>query len=276
MRIACRAGSSGEDSRARRRLLDRTARRAELPSAETRAGGRRSTGTGDVGHARGVVYAPRPSDLATTGAPRRILPPGDLVDLNRPRWRRSRTTGAAPDRRRRGTGKTTVITRRIAHLIATRRRAPRRSSRSPSPTRPRSRWRSASTRWCPTATPTCGSRRSTPSATGSCASTRSSSGLTPDFRVLNRAEQVIFLRDRLFELPLEHFRPLGDPTRHLQALIALVRAAPRTRTSRRTAYLAHAEALAADAAAHPEDAERRELAARSLELARDLRAVPGR
>src|ERR671918_2679069 len=47
-------------------------------------------------------------------------------------------------------------------------------------------------------------------------------GLTPDFRVLNRAEQVIFLRDRLFALPLEHYRPLGDPTRHIQALITLI------------------------------------------------------
>src|SRR5256885_5923540 len=47
-------------------------------------------------------------------------------------------------------------------------------------------------------------------------------GLTPDFRVLNRAEQTIFLRDRLFELPLAHYRPLGDPTRHLQALITLI------------------------------------------------------
>jgi DNA helicase-2/ATP-dependent DNA helicase PcrA len=42
-------------------------------------------------------------------------------------------------------------------------------------------------------------------------------GLTPDFRVLTRVEQVIFLRDHLFEFPLVHYRPLGDPTRHLQA-----------------------------------------------------------
>ena len=28
-------------------------------------------------------------------------------------------------------------------------------------------------------------------------------GLTPDFRVLTRAEQVIFLRDHLFELPAQ-------------------------------------------------------------------------
>ena len=49
-------------------------------------------------------------------------------------------------------------------------------------------------------------------------------GLTPAFRVLNRAEQVLFLRTRLFELPLDHFRPLGDPTRHLQALVGPLRA----------------------------------------------------
>src|SRR5229473_6127630 len=47
-------------------------------------------------------------------------------------------------------------------------------------------------------------------------------GLQPDFRVLNRAEQVIFLRDRLFQLPLVRYRPLGDPTRHIHAIITLI------------------------------------------------------
>jgi hypothetical protein len=47
-------------------------------------------------------------------------------------------------------------------------------------------------------------------------------GLAPDFRVLSRAEQVIFFRDRLFEFPLERYRPLGDPTRHIQAIISLI------------------------------------------------------
>ena len=46
-------------------------------------------------------------------------------------------------------------------------------------------------------------------------------GLPPDFRVLNRAEQVLFLREHLFELPLQRYRPLADPTRHLQALAQL-------------------------------------------------------
>src|SRR5436305_8364085 len=47
-------------------------------------------------------------------------------------------------------------------------------------------------------------------------------GLQNDFSVLSRAEQVIFLRDRLFALPLQRYRPLGDPTRHLQAIITLI------------------------------------------------------
>src|SRR5207245_9170682 len=78
-------------------------------------------------------------------------------------------------------------------------------------------------------------------------------GLQPDFRVLNRAEQVIFLRDRLFQLPLERYRPLGDQTRHIQALITLI-----TRcTDEENAceeYLALAERLAALARATPDDA----------------------
>jgi DNA helicase-2/ATP-dependent DNA helicase PcrA len=95
-------------------------------------------------------------------------------------------------------------------------------------------------------------------------------GLTPAFRVLNRAEQILFLRAHLFELPLQHYRPLGDPTRHLEALATLFgRAKDEDVTP--DAYLAWAERLAAEAAAGPADedaAERRERAARELELAR--------
>ena len=40
-------------------------------------------------------------------------------------------------------------------------------------------------------------------------------------RVCTRAEQLVFLRERLFELALERYLPLGDPTRHLDALVAL-------------------------------------------------------
>jgi DNA helicase-2/ATP-dependent DNA helicase PcrA len=47
-------------------------------------------------------------------------------------------------------------------------------------------------------------------------------GLIPDFRVLSKPEQVIFLRENLFRLPLQRFRPLGNPTRYLQALATFI------------------------------------------------------
>src|SRR5437016_3857600 len=92
-------------------------------------------------------------------------------------------------------------------------------------------------------------------------------GLQPDFRVLNRAEQVIFLRDRLFQLPLERYRPLGDPTRHIQALITLISRC-KDEDIACEEYLAFAERLATLARATPEDAALRERVAQQLELAR--------
>ena len=46
-------------------------------------------------------------------------------------------------------------------------------------------------------------------------------GLPTDVRVLSRPEVVIFLREHLFEFDLDLFRPLGDPTRFLSALATL-------------------------------------------------------
>jgi DNA helicase-2/ATP-dependent DNA helicase PcrA len=44
-------------------------------------------------------------------------------------------------------------------------------------------------------------------------------GLPKEPRVLTQAEAVVFLRERLFALPLDRLRPLGDPTRHLDDLV---------------------------------------------------------
>src|SRR6266849_5089427 len=90
-------------------------------------------------------------------------------------------------------------------------------------------------------------------------------GLTPDFRVLNRAEQTIFFRDRLFELPLAHYRPLGDPTRHLQALITLISRCKDEDISP-DEYQAHAGRLEREAAAAADYEEARERAAQQREL----------
>jgi DNA helicase-2/ATP-dependent DNA helicase PcrA len=46
-------------------------------------------------------------------------------------------------------------------------------------------------------------------------------GLPTDVRVLSRPETVIFLREHLFEFELDQYRPLGDPTRFLAALATL-------------------------------------------------------
>ncbi len=92
-------------------------------------------------------------------------------------------------------------------------------------------------------------------------------GLVPDFRVLSRAEQVLFLRDRLFELPLDYYRPLGDPTRYVEALIALFSRAKDEDVAPQE-YRAYAETLARAAAAHPEDGELRDAARQQAELAR--------
>src|SRR5919106_1449267 len=75
-------------------------------------------------------------------------------------------------------------------------------------------------------------------------------GLAPDFRVLSRAEQVIFFRDRLFEFPLERYRPLGDPTRHTQAIIALISRCKDEDISP-TEYQACADRLRLEAAGSP-------------------------
>jgi DNA helicase-2/ATP-dependent DNA helicase PcrA len=47
-------------------------------------------------------------------------------------------------------------------------------------------------------------------------------GLTPEYRVLSQAEQIIFLREHLFKLPLRRYRPLGDPTKHLSEIASLI------------------------------------------------------
>jgi len=70
-------------------------------------------------------------------------------------------------------------------------------------------------------------------------------GLSPDFRILTEAEQAIFLKERLFDLPLERFRPLGNPMRHLRALLSLFSRA-KDEDVTPTEYAAFADKLAKD------------------------------
>lgn len=44
-------------------------------------------------------------------------------------------------------------------------------------------------------------------------------GLNPAFRLMTEAETVLFLRNNIFKLKLNYFRPLGNPNKFLEALV---------------------------------------------------------
>ena len=91
-------------------------------------------------------------------------------------------------------------------------------------------------------------------------------GLSDRSTVLSRAEQLIFLRERLWELPLDCFRPLGDPTRFLDSLVTLI-SRLRDEDVTPAEYAAAAARVVERTAANPEDGALAEEAARHAELA---------
>jgi DNA helicase-2/ATP-dependent DNA helicase PcrA len=162
-----------------------------------------------------------------------------------------------------GTGKTTVITRRIAYLIATRRARPSEILALTFTDKAAAEMEERVDTLVPYGYADV--NISTFHAFGDRLIKENALelGLTPDFRVLTRAEQVIFLRDHLFEFPLKHYRPLGDPTRHLQAILSQF-SRLKDEDVGPDEYLIHAEGLLAAAT----DDESRLHAEQHLELAR--------
>src|SRR5215210_3256571 len=76
-------------------------------------------------------------------------------------------------------------------------------------------------------------------------------GLPVDVRVLTRPEVVIFLREHLYEFDLDEYRPLGDPTRFLGALATLFSRC-KDEDITPAEYVAYADRLATQAAAEPD------------------------
>jgi DNA helicase-2/ATP-dependent DNA helicase PcrA len=89
-------------------------------------------------------------------------------------------------------------------------------------------------------------------------------GLTSRLRVESQAEILVFLRERLFELELERYLPLGRPDAHLAALTALFDRARNEDVSPEH-YRAFAARLAAEAG---DDADKLDRAAAEIEKAR--------
>ena len=48
-------------------------------------------------------------------------------------------------------------------------------------------------------------------------------GYPPDFKLLDDVEQAIFFRENLFKLPLDYYRPLSSPTKHIQELLDAIK-----------------------------------------------------
>ncbi|MBI3998494.1 MAG: ATP-dependent helicase [Armatimonadetes bacterium] len=170
-----------------------------------------------------------------------------------------------------GTGKTTVITRRIAWLIATRRAKPSEILALTFTEKAAAEMEARVDELVPYGyTDTW---ISTFHAFGDRILREQALeiGIPPDFRVLSRPEQYIFFRDRLFELPLDRYRPLGDPTRFVHAVLNLISRA-KDEDITPEAYEAYAVALPARADGSPQEAELRDAAAAHLELARTYAA----
>ncbi len=88
-------------------------------------------------------------------------------------------------------------------------------------------------------------------------------GLDPKFRVLSMADQWLLLRERFHELSLTHYKPLGNPTRFLHALLThFSRAKDETVTPK--AYQQYAESLRKEQYANDEE---KEIAEKTMEVA---------
>src|SRR5438552_7817152 len=198
--------------------------------------------------------------------PRLRLQPPLLADLT-PRQRKAVTHGDGPLLivAGAGTGKTTVLTRRIAWLIAEKRARPAEILALTFTERAAAEMQERVDRLVPYGYTD--SVISTFHAFGDrlLRDHALEAGLSDRSTVLSRAEQVIFLREHLFDLPLDRYRPLGDPTRFLGVLATLFSRA-RDEDVTPSRYETAARELAEIAAESDDDALKEE-AAEQAELA---------
>ncbi len=244
----------------------------DLPTPDTTASGRAAipADPGAAALAVGSVICEEPPEIPPRGGagPTRSASADAILEELTAEQRDAVTHGDGPLLiiAGAGTGKTRVITRRIAHLITTRRARPEEVLALTFTDRAAAEMEERVDRLVPYGYTQ--AWISTFHAFGDRVLREHAlhAGLSPDFRVLSRAEQVIFVRERLFEFPLDYFRPLGDPARHVDALVALISRAKDEDVTPEE-YAAYAGRLAAESAAHPADAALAEQARQQQELA---------
>jgi DNA helicase-2/ATP-dependent DNA helicase PcrA len=88
-------------------------------------------------------------------------------------------------------------------------------------------------------------------------------GYSPDFKLLDDVEQAIFFREHLFEFPLDYYRPLSYPTKHIQELLNTIKRL-KQEDIKPEEYLEYSQKLSAEAS---DDGEK-ENALKHLEMAK--------
>ncbi|MCK9603867.1 MAG: ATP-dependent helicase [Candidatus Omnitrophica bacterium] len=91
-------------------------------------------------------------------------------------------------------------------------------------------------------------------------------GLNPDFKVLTQTEAAVFFREHLFEFDLSYYRPLAEPTRFIEAMISLTSRAKDEDISPKE-YVNFARDLVKKSKASPEDKTLEEYALMQQETA---------
>lgn len=121
-----------------------------------------------------------------------------------------------------GTGKTTVLTRRIAHLIASKRARPSEILALTFTEKAAGEMEARVDRLVPYGFVDV--RVSTFHALGDglLREFALEAGLLPDFKVLTQAEASVFLNRRWFELPLERLRPLANPLKYAYQILGSI------------------------------------------------------
>ena len=91
-------------------------------------------------------------------------------------------------------------------------------------------------------------------------------GIDPDFAVLTRPESAVFFREHLFDFKLSYYRPLGDPTKFIDAMIDAFNRAKDEDISP-SEYLKFVEKLKEDIKNKPQDNEALEYINQQSEIA---------
>ena len=91
-------------------------------------------------------------------------------------------------------------------------------------------------------------------------------GLNPDFKVLTQPEAAVFFREHLFEFTINYYRPLAEPTRFISALISFFSRAKDEDICAKE-YLEYAQNFLIQAKNNPQDKAVLELATQQMEVA---------